>query len=93
MGAYNAAASGPSSALAVYLFAWMIVTVLFFITSLRNLQVCLIHRPLRLSSCHVFASRLLGVVSAVRNATIPAHPHRSRQVRGAFGIIATFIAY
>ncbi|PBK71074.1 Gpr1 family protein [Armillaria solidipes] len=34
--AYGTDASELSSALAVYLFAWMIVTVLFFITSLRK---------------------------------------------------------
>ncbi|KAK0227454.1 hypothetical protein EDD85DRAFT_853781, partial [Armillaria nabsnona] len=63
----------------------MIVAVLFFITSLHSLQVCLVHRPLRLSSCHVYASRLLGVVLCPQGY----HPHLSH----AFGIIAAFIAY
>ncbi len=33
-------------------------------------QVRLVHRTLRLFSCHVYASRLLGIVPAVRKATI-----------------------
>ncbi|KAK0443157.1 hypothetical protein EV421DRAFT_1805119 [Armillaria borealis] len=72
MDAYSAAASGPSSALAVYLFSWIVVTVLFlFVFPLYSTpQVCHVHHPLRLSSCHVYASRLLGVVRAVRKATI-----------------------
>ncbi|KAK0227458.1 hypothetical protein EDD85DRAFT_940270 [Armillaria nabsnona] len=54
------------------------------------LQVYLVHRPLRLSSCHVYASCLLGVVRAVRKATIRTDLAKSG---GAFGIITAFIAY
>ncbi len=69
-------------------------------------QVCLVHRLLRLSSCHIYASRLLGVVRCPQGY----HPHRVRLLSPlllslsshfpsfakpvlGFGIIATFIAY
>ncbi|PBK79239.1 hypothetical protein ARMGADRAFT_1171327 [Armillaria gallica] len=50
----------------------------------------LVHRLLRLSSCHTYASRLLGIIRAVRKATIRTNLAKSGC---AFGIIAAFIAY
>ncbi|PBK79203.1 hypothetical protein ARMGADRAFT_158595 [Armillaria gallica] len=69
-------------------------------------QVCLVHRLLRLSSCHIYASRLLGAVRCPQGY----HPHRVRFLSPlllslsshfpsfakpvlGFGIIAAFIAY
>ncbi|KAK0489974.1 Gpr1 family protein [Armillaria luteobubalina] len=86
--AYSTAASELSSALAVYLFSWMIVTVLFFITSLRKsasfiaLFGCLSVTFLLLACSELSASS--------GNATISTNLAKGG---GAFGIITAFIAY
>ncbi|PBK88300.1 hypothetical protein ARMGADRAFT_429155 [Armillaria gallica] len=53
-------------------------------------QVRLFHRTLWLSFCHLYASRLFGVVRAIRKATIRTNLANSG---GAFSIIAASIAY
>ncbi|KAK0200051.1 Gpr1 family protein [Desarmillaria ectypa] len=86
--AYGTDKSELSSALAVYLFAWMIVTVLFFITSLRKsasfiaLFGCLSVTFLLLACSELSASS--------GKATISTHLAKSG---GAFGIVTAFIAY
>ncbi|KAK0186777.1 Gpr1 family protein [Armillaria mellea] len=86
--AYGTAVSELSSALAVYLFSWMIVTVLFFIVSLRKsasfiaLFGCLSVTFLLLACSELSASS--------GKATISTNLAKSG---GAFGIITAFIAY
>ncbi len=94
-------ASELSSALAVYLFSWMI---LLSVPSRRKSASFFVR--FGCLPVTVYASRLLGVVRAVRKATIHTayvfslrlHPISLRlpslaKSGGAFGIITAFIAY
>ncbi|SJL12505.1 related to FUN34-transmembrane protein involved in ammonia production [Armillaria ostoyae] len=86
--AYGTDASELSSALAVYLFAWMIVTVLFFITSLRKSASFI-----ALFGCLSVTFMLLAcseLSASSGKATISVNLAKSG---GAFGIITAFIAY
>ncbi|KAK0472732.1 FUN34 transmembrane protein [Armillaria novae-zelandiae] len=86
--AYSTAASELSSALAVYLFSWMIVTVLFFITSLRKSASFI-----ALFGCLSVTFMLLAcseLSASSGNAAISTNLAKSG---GAFGIITAFIAY
>ncbi|PBK88547.1 Gpr1 family protein [Armillaria gallica] len=79
--AYSADASELSSALAVYLFAWMIVTILFFITSLRkSASFIALFGVLSVTFMLLACSEFLQFPSLAKSG-------------GAFGIVTAFIAY
>jgi uncharacterized protein len=86
--AYSADASELSSALAVYLFAWMIVTILFFITSLRKSASFIALFGFLSVTFMLLACSELSASSG--KVTIGINLAKSG---GALGIVTAFIAY
>ncbi|KAG7440614.1 Gpr1 family protein [Guyanagaster necrorhizus] len=83
--AYGTDTSELASALGVYLFTWMIVTILFLITSLRKSAAFV-----ALFGCLSVTFMFLACSEISASTTISTHLAKSG---GAFGIITAFIAY